>query len=90
MKIISLDKGCFAFIVGLLLWCSHLHANYINPNSTSYYWQSTVSGTVSDSAGPLPGVNVYVKGGLSSTVSDDKGKTIPSTRRQAIRWSSLL
>jgi TonB-linked SusC/RagA family outer membrane protein len=73
MKIISLDKGCFAFIVGLLLWCSHLHANYINPNSTSYYWQSTVSGTVSDSAGPLPGVNVYVKGGLSSTVSDDKG-----------------
>lgn len=73
MKIISLDKGCFAYILGLLLWCSHMHANYTRYNFSSLYWQSTVSGTVSDSAGPLPGVNIYVKGGASAAVSDENG-----------------
>lgn len=74
MKIISLDKGCFAFILGLLLWCSHMHANYIGHSFSSSYWQSTVSGTVSDAAGPLPGVTIYVKGSSSSAVSDDNGR----------------
>lgn len=74
MKIISLDKGCFAFILGLLLWCSHMHANYINPVRATVYWQSAVTGTVSDASGPLPGVTIYIKGASASTVSNDKGR----------------
>lgn len=73
MKIISLDKGCFAFILGLLLWCSHMHANYIDRSVIISFWQSTITGTVTDSGGPLPGVNIYLKDGTSATVSDEKG-----------------
>jgi len=74
MKIISLDKGCIAFILGLLLWCSHVHANYINPLTDTVFWQSTVSGIVSDASGPLPGVIVTVKGTGRSAVSDGDGR----------------
>lgn len=74
MKIISLDKGCFAFILGLLLWCSHMHANYIDPCVGKAFWQSAVTGTVSDATGPLPGVTIYVKGTSSSAVSDENGR----------------
>ena len=73
MKIISLDKGCLAFILGLLLWCSHAYPNHITPLCKAGLWQSTVSGTVSDATGPLPGVTIYVKGTSVSTVSDDNG-----------------
>ena len=74
MKIISLDKGCIAFILGLLLWCSHMHANYNPFDSTTMLWQSTVSGTVSDQTGPLPGVTIYVKDSSRSVVSDNQGR----------------
>jgi len=74
MKIISLDKGCFAFILGLLLWCSHMHANYINPCVGKAFWQSAITGTISDATGPLPGVTIYVKGTSSSAVSDENGR----------------
>lgn len=74
MKIISLDKGCFAFILGLLLWCSHMHANYLSPDITISYWQSAVSGTVADATGTLPGVTVFVKGKSISTITDEKGQ----------------
>ncbi|MFN7118254.1 MAG: SusC/RagA family TonB-linked outer membrane protein [Saprospiraceae bacterium] len=43
--------------------------------------QRTVSGTVSDPAGPLPGVNVLVKGTTTGTATDENGQfqlTIPS------------
>jgi len=73
MKIISLDKGCFAFILGLLLWCSHMHANSLESYNPLLNWQSSVSGTVSDGTGPLPGVTIYVKGSSTSTVSGDDG-----------------
>lgn len=74
MKIISMDKGSFAFILGLLLWCSHMHANYINTASDIAFWQSAVSGIISDASGPLPGVIVTVKGTQRSAVSDQDGK----------------
>ena len=74
MKIISLNKGCFAFILGLLLWCSHMHANYLSPDIKVSYWQSAVSGTISDAAGTLPGVTVLVKGTSVSTITDEKGQ----------------
>ncbi|PHK32631.1 TonB-dependent receptor, partial [Nostoc linckia z16] len=73
MKIISLDKGCFAFILGLLLWCSHMNASYKEPCYDLAFWQSAVSGTVSDNTGPLSGVTVSVKGSPYSAVSDEKG-----------------
>jgi TonB-linked SusC/RagA family outer membrane protein len=74
MKIISLDKGCIAFIFGLLLWCTNMRANYIPPIGASRVWQSAVSGTVSDKDGPLPGVTVYVKGSSKSVISDQTGR----------------
>ncbi|NCQ15038.1 MAG: hypothetical protein GW810_09600, partial [Flavobacteriales bacterium] len=36
--------------------------------------QKTVSGTVSDDSGPLPGVSVVIKGTLSGTETDFDGK----------------
>ena len=36
--------------------------------------QITVSGTVSDATGPIPGVNVVVRGTSSGTVTDFDGK----------------
>ena len=36
--------------------------------------QQTVSGTVSDASGPLPGVNVLVKGTATGTQTDFDGK----------------
>jgi hypothetical protein len=44
--------------------------------------QTTVSGTVSDSNGPIPGVNIIVKGTTINTVSNFDGtyslKTLPA------------
>ena len=36
--------------------------------------QQTISGTVSDDSGPLPGVNVLVKGTTNGTQTDFDGK----------------
>jgi len=74
MKIISLDKGGFAFILGLLLWCSHMHANYTPTPSAILSWQSNISGKVSDGSELLLGVTVSVKGSAVSAVSDDSGR----------------
>lgn len=71
MKIISLNKGCFAFIFGLLLWCNHTAA--YNNDLTHHLWQSTVSGVVRDANGPLPGVTVSVNGSGTTAVTDEKG-----------------
>jgi len=73
MKIISLDKGCFAFILGLLLWCGQMRAHSAVCHVDRVLWQAAVSGTVSDSSGPLPGVAIFIKGTAISAVSDDKG-----------------
>lgn len=74
MKIISLDKGFFAFIFGLLLWNSHMHASHFGSNATAPFWQSTVSGTVTDALGPMPGVTIHNKTAGSTVISDDNGK----------------
>lgn len=90
MKIISLDKGCIAFILGLLLWCSHAYPNHITPLCSAVSWQSTVSGTVSDAAGPLPGVTISVKGSATTTITDDKGVyTIAATIGDTLVFSFL-
>lgn len=43
--------------------------------TTTFMWaQQTVSGTISDATGPLPGVNVRVKGTSKGVISDFDGK----------------
>ncbi len=74
MKIISLNKGSFVFILGLLLWCTHMHAHYPKPKGRAVIFQSTVTGTITDATGPLPGVTIMVKGSTTGTVSDASGK----------------
>jgi len=90
MKIISLNKGSFAFFLGLLLWCSHMQASSMAPRSNIAFWQSTVSGIVSDGTGPLQGVTIYVKGTSSATVSDDKGHYIITAARGSIVVFSFM
>lgn len=73
MKIISLDKGAFAFILGLLLWCSPMHASTVRALEATLLFQSTVTGRVTDGVGPLPGVYITVKGTGRTAVSDADG-----------------
>lgn len=81
MKIISLNKGSFAFILGLLLWCSHMQANYLRRDSSAFVIQSSVTGTVTDAYGPIPGVYITIKGTAISTSTDVEGKfSIPASK----------
>ncbi len=76
MKNLSYLKGRKAF------WCLiFLSAPFLHPPAhasepaihTFLQQQNTVSGTVSDVAGTLPGVSVSVKGKPGATLSDSKG-----------------
>lgn len=50
--------------------------------------QKTITGTVSDKAGPLPGANVVVKGTSTGTQTDFDGKyTIKATEGQVLEFS---
>ena len=51
----------FGFIFAAVLFCSGMNA------------QTTVTGTVSDGAGPIPGVNVVLKGTTTGTSTDFDG-----------------
>lgn len=53
--------------------------------------QTTVSGTVSDSGGPIPGVNIIVKGTAISAVSDfDGGYTLKSVPANGVLVFSFV
>lgn len=76
MKIHSYCKGRKAFCCLIFLSAPFLHppANANELANTTYFQQtSTVSGTVSDANGTLPGVTVSVKGKPGSVLSDAKG-----------------
>jgi TonB-linked SusC/RagA family outer membrane protein len=73
MKIISLDEGSFAFILGLLLWCSHMQADNLRRGSNGLIFQMAVTGTVKDATGTLPGVAVMVKGKDTAVLTDANG-----------------
>lgn len=90
MKIISLNKGSFAFILGLLLWCPHAQANYLRRDSFAFTIQSSISGTVTDAVGPLPGVSITIKGTAVSTSSDSEGKfTIPASKGDVLVFAYI-
>ena len=73
MKIISLNKGSFAFILGLLLWCCPTRANTLKSFGSNLFLQQSISGTITDSAGSLPGVTIGVKGTQLYAVTDANG-----------------
>ena len=59
--------------------------------SASVNAQSTVSGTVSDNTGPIPGVNIVVKGTTISTTTDfDGGYTIKSVPANGVLVFSFI
>ena len=76
MKFISVNNGLrllFYSSVLATLPCTALARAHASPFRVVYF-QQTISGTVSDSSGPLPGVTIMVKGSSHSVVSDSDGK----------------
>jgi len=55
-------KNLFVFLFGLLM------------SSTMWAQQKTITGTISDASGPLPGANVVVKGTTTGIVTTPDGK----------------
>ncbi|WP_343328609.1 TonB-dependent receptor [Polaribacter staleyi] len=75
-------------VIGLLLICiitfpkfanaSSLEASDKNVNEATF--QQSITGTVSDESGPIPGVSVQVKGSTKGTVTDFDGNYSLSTK----------
>lgn len=76
MKIISVNKGLRVLFYSLALASLPVSALARAHTSPSFgaYFQQTISGTVSDGSGPLPGAAVVVKGSGHSTITDAEGK----------------
>jgi TonB-dependent starch-binding outer membrane protein SusC len=76
MKFISANKGLRVLFYSLILASfstSALAWAHASPNGKAVF-QQTISGTVRDSSGPLPGVIISVKGTARSVVTDQDGK----------------
>lgn len=76
MKFISVNNGLRLLFYSSILAafpCTALARAHASPNGAAYF-QQTISGTVSDGSGPLPGVTVLVKGTRRSVVTDTDGK----------------
>lgn len=76
MKIISANNGLRVLFYSLVLAslpCSALARAHASPLRGAYF-QQTITGTVSDASGTLPGVIIMVKGTQRSTISDVEGK----------------
>lgn len=74
MKIISLNRASFAFILGLSLHFTQVQADTLGKSLFLVRFQSSVTGTVSDSRGPIPGVTVMVKGTSIITTTNFDGR----------------
>jgi hypothetical protein len=81
MKFISANKGLRVLFYSLTLATlpiSALARAHASPSGKAIFQQS-ISGTVSDGSGPLPGAAVVVKGSGHSTITDAEGKfSIPA------------
>lgn len=63
------------FFIWLCISFSSLYAKNSNNNSTSFFQQFQVQGTISDGSNPLPGVTIAIKGKRNSaTISDYSGQ----------------
>jgi len=75
MKFISANKGLRVLFYSLVLATlpiSALARAHASPISGAYF-QQTISGTVSDGSGPLPGALIVVKGTTRSVATDPDG-----------------
>ena len=75
MKFISANKGLRVLFYSLVLATlpmSALARAHASPISGAYF-QQTISGTVSDGSGPLPGAIIVVKGTTRSVATDTEG-----------------
>lgn len=76
MKIFSANNGLrllfYSFVLASCPPAATVRAHASPPYSVGYY-QQTISGTVSDASGPLPGTSVMVKGTVNSAVTDTNG-----------------
>jgi len=90
MKFISANNGLRVLFYSLTLAsfpCSALARAHASPYDEAVF-QQTISGTVSDSSGPLPGVIVMVKGTTRSTISNREGKfAITATEDEVLIFS---
>lgn len=69
--LIQTQRGFKAIgLIGVVL-LAFMAFNPVQAQSTSA--QRTIKGVVSDDAGPLPGVNIVLKGTKTGTITDDKG-----------------
>lgn len=76
MKFISANKGLRVLFYSLVLATlpiSALARAHASPSGKAFFQQS-VSGTVSDGSGPLPGAAIIVKGSDRSATTDAEGK----------------
>jgi len=76
MKIFSANNGLRVLFYSLILAALPLSAlarAHASPNGKAVF-QQTVTGTVSDGTGPLPGASILVKGTTRSVTSDLEGK----------------
>lgn len=90
MKIISMNRASFAFILGLSLHLTEVQADTLRESSSSVRFQSSVTGTVRDSRGPLPGVTVMVKGTSIITTTDFDGRySIQASKRDVLVFSFM-
>ncbi len=79
MHIIMRNKILSQFLMVLVVLISQL------PLATVAYAQSnTVTGTVSDAMGGVPGVNIQLKGGTTGTITDLEGKFSIQVSPQAV------
>ncbi|MGX7666074.1 SusC/RagA family TonB-linked outer membrane protein [Flavobacterium pedocola] len=78
MKNFSFHKGWsrlwYSFILGMLFTCSSVRALAPLPNATIMQQTHQVSGTITNTAGTLPGASVTIKGKTTGTMSDIDGK----------------
>lgn len=76
MKFISANNGLRLLFYSSMLAsfpCTALARAHASPFGVAYF-QQNISGTISDSSGPLPGVTVMIKGTTRSAISDNEGK----------------
>lgn len=92
MKFISANNGLRLLFYSSILAafpCTALARAHASPFGVAYF-QQTISGTVSDSSGPLPGVTVMVKGTSRSVISDSDGKfSIMASADEVLAFSFL-
>ncbi|MET3029177.1 SusC/RagA family TonB-linked outer membrane protein [Flavobacterium sp. UW10123] len=90
MKIISLNRASFAFILGLSMHFTQVQADTLGKSLFLVRFQSSVTGTVSDSRGPIPGVTVMVKGtSIITTTNFDGRYTIQASKGDILVFSFI-